>query len=299
MLMGTTFDIRVVAVNEPAAEAGLEAAFAEIARVEELLSEWRESSEISEVNRQAGREPVVVGPDLYKVIERSVEISELTDGAFDVTFAGCGALWSFTKARVPSAEALTTCLVGVGYGQIRLAATRSTLFLPRPEMRIGIAGIGKGYGVDRAADVLEERGFTDYIVDGGGDIRLRGAKPDGPWRVGIRHPRQPDQLYAALNTEAGAVVSSGDYFQFFEKDGVRYHHILDPTTGRPARRTVAVTVIARTAMDADALATGMFVLGPERGLALAERMEGVEALFFGPDLTVQSSSGFPQLELVP
>jgi thiamine biosynthesis lipoprotein len=299
MLMGTAFDIQIVGREEAAVQRAMQAAFAEVARVEEPLSEWRETSEISEVNRQAGRGAVTVGPELYAVVERSIRISDLTGGAFDITFAGCGGLWSFREARIPADEALAACLERVDYHRIRLDPERSTLLLPEPGMRIGIAGIGKGYGVDRAAKVIEEHGFADYIVDGGGDIRLKGAKPGGPWKVGIRHPRRSEELFATLTVEAGAIVTSGDYFQFFERDGKRYHHILDPTTGRPARRAVAVTVIAPTAMDADALATGLFVLGPERGLALADAMDGVEALFFGPDLEVRRSDGFPELRPLP
>jgi thiamine biosynthesis lipoprotein len=297
MLMGTQFDIQVAGADEAAARAAITDAFAEVARVEELLSEWRESSEISEVNRQAGGRPVEVGPELFSVVESSIRISELTGGAFDVTFAACADLWSARKARVPSDDEIADCLSRVDFRLIRLDSRHSTLFLPRAEMRIGIAGIGKGFGVDRAAEVLEDRGFSDYIVDGGGDIRLRGRKLDGPWRVGIRHPRRRDGLYATLRADRGSIVTSGDYEQFFERDGVRYHHILDPATGRPARGATSVTVIAPSAMEADALATGLFVLGPDRGLALVEALDDVEALFFDSGLIERHSSGFPPIDL--
>lgn len=299
MLMGTFFDIQVVAEGEARATAAMDEAFAEIARVEGLLSEWRETSEISEVNRNAGRRPVVVGPELYDVVERSVWASELTGGAFDVTFAACGGLWSFRDARVPGEGELAACLDLVDYRDLRLGRHASTIYLPREGMRIGIGGIGKGYGVDRAAELLEARGFSDYIVDGGGDVRLSGGNVHRPWRVGIAHPRRRGELYGRLTANHGAIVTSGDYEQHFEKDGVVYHHILDPATGQPARQSVAVTVIAPTALDADALATGLFVLGPSAGLALVERLDGVEALFFAPDLTVRRSSGFPAVERTP
>jgi thiamine biosynthesis lipoprotein len=299
MLMGTLFEIKVAGADEAAARAAIAAAFAEVARVEQPLSEWRESSEISEVNRQAGRRPVPVGSELYSVVESSIRISQLTEGAFDVTFAACAGLWSVREARIPSGDEIAACLSRVDYRRIRLDPGGPTLFLPGEEMRIGIAGIGKGYGVDRAAEVLEAHGFVDYIVDGGGDIRLRGRKPGGSWSVGIRHPRRRDELYATLRADRGAIVTSGDYEQFFEKDGVRYHHILDPSTGRPARGAAAVTVVAQTAMEADALATGLFVLGSDRGLALAEELEGVEALFFGADLVERRTSNFPPIDLRP
>jgi thiamine biosynthesis lipoprotein len=297
MLMGTFFDIQVVGDDPARAEAAVGEAFAEIARVEGLLSEWRESSEISEVNRNAGRRPVTVGPELYGVVERSVRISDLTGGAFDITFAACGGLWSFRDARVPSPEEIERCLERVDYRALRLDRESSTIHLPSEGMRIGIGGIGKGYGVDRAAELLEARGFFDYIVDGGGDVRLRGANVGRAWRVGIAHPRRRGELYGRLDADRGAVVTSGDYERYFERDGRLYHHILDPATGRPASASVAVTVIAPTALDADALATGLFVLGPEAGIALVERLEGVDALFFAPDLTVRRSSGFPEISI--
>jgi thiamine biosynthesis lipoprotein len=296
-LMGTFFDIQVVAADSTRAEAAIQAAFLEVARVEELISEWRESSEISQVNANAGREPVVVGPDLFSVVERSLWVSELTGGAFDITFGACGRVWSFREARIPGQEELESCLERVDYRRLRLDRDSSSIGLPTEGMCIGIGGIGKGYGVDRAVAVLESHGFSDYIVDGGGDVRLRGANLGRSWSVGIAHPRRRGELYGRLSMDRGAVVTSGDYERFFERDGEIYHHILDPATGRPASRSVAVTVIAPTALDADALATGLFVLGPEKGIELAEGLAGVEALFFSPDLSVRRSSGFPAVEV--
>lgn len=292
--MGTQFGIQVVAADEAAARDAIEAAWGEIERVEALLSEWRESSEISAVNRAAGRAAAVpVGPELLEVVERSVELSERTEGAFDVTFASCGRLWSFSRPRIPGDDELRDCLGRVDFRKIEIDREHSTLRLPERGMRIGIAGIGKGYGVDRAAAVLEARGLTDYIVDGGGDVRVRGRNVGGPWRIGIAHPRRPGEMFGRVEIDSGAIVTSGDYMSFFERDGVRYHHILDPATGRPARGAVAVTVIAPDATGADALATGLFVLGPARGLALVERLPGVEALFFDADVQARASSGFP------
>jgi len=295
MLMGTTFDIQIADAEEGGGSAAIDAAFEEVARVEALLSEWRETSEISEVNREAGRRPVVVGPELFAVIQRSIWASELTHGAFDATFAACGHLWSIKDARKPADEAIAACLPRIDYTRIELDEQQSSIYLPDSEMRLGIAGIGKGYGVDRAADVLEAHGVTNYIVDGGGDIRLKGSKAGRPWRVGIADPRWRGELYATMAVQGGSVVTSGDYEQYFEQDGVTYHHIMDPETGRPARRSVAVTIIAPEAMDADALATGLFVLGPERGLELVEQLPGVEALIFGTDFAPSRSSGFPQI----
>ena len=164
-------------------------------------------------------------------------------------------------------------------------------------MSIGVGGIGKGYAVDQAARVLEEHGIESYIVDGGGDIRIRGQRPDRPWTLAIAHPRRKGGLYGSFTLAKGAVVTSGDYESSFVRDGVLYHHILDPRTGHPAKKSVAVTVLAPEAALADALATGLFVLGPEQGLALVEELPEVEALFFAPSLEVVTSSGFPDVRI--
>ncbi|MBA2661375.1 MAG: FAD:protein FMN transferase [Bradymonadaceae bacterium] len=292
-LMGTRFEIQVVSVDERVAAGAVEAALLEIGRVEALISEWQSTSEISEVNRQAGLKAVAVGPELYAVVEQAVALSALTRGAFDITFASCGHLWSVGKRRIPSMEEVGECRAHIDYRRIELNEAR-TIFLRAKQTRIGVGGIGKGYGVDRAASVLEAHGITDYVVDGGGDIRLKGQRIDRPWSVGVAHPRQQGALLGRLHLSAGAVVTSGDYERYFELDGERYHHIIDPTTGQVARASVAVTVIAPDAMLADGLATGLFVLGPAEALKLVERLAGVEALVIGPDMRVHTSSGFGQ-----
>jgi len=294
MKMGTRFEIQVVTGSPARGRRAIEAAYAEIDRLEALLSEWRETSEISELNRNAGHGPFHVGPELYEVLDRSVGVSRTTEGAFDVTFAACGALWSFRDRRVPADAEIDSCLGQVGFERVVLDPNFSTVELPGPAMRVGIAGIGKGYGVDRAVEVLVDHGIDRYIVDGGGDVRVAGANVDRPWRVGIADPRRRGEGYGAVELDRGAIVTSGDYERFFEVDGVRYHHILDPRTGRPASGTAAVTVIATEATEADALATGLFVLGPDRGLALAESLAGVEALFIDAEMVVRRTSGFPE-----
>lgn len=295
MLMGTTFRIQLVTPDVEAGNRAIEAALDEVARVEELLSEWKQTSQISAVNDAAGQETAIaVGPELYEVVERGLQISQMTGGAFDMTYASCGHLWSFRDPRIPTGAEITACLAHVDYRRVELEPGGSAIRLPDASMRIGISGIGKGYGVDRAADVLESLGFVDYTVDGGGDLRVSGENVDRPWRVGVADPRQSGVLTMTLEPRSGAVVTSGDYHLFFELDGKRYHHIVDPETGRPAERSIAVTVIAETAMDADALATGLFVLGPERGLELVESLAGVEALITAADGTPYGSFGFPK-----
>ncbi|HEX6850267.1 MAG TPA: FAD:protein FMN transferase [Candidatus Polarisedimenticolaceae bacterium] len=295
VLMGTVFRIQVHAPPSAQARRAVAAALDEVARVEALLSEWRETSEISALNRAAGRGPLRVGPELLEVLERAALASEATGGAFDVTFATCGGLWSFRDARVPSDDELATCLGHVGFRKIRVDRARSEVEILDPATRIGLGGIGKGYGVDRAAAVLERAGVGNYVVDGGGDLRIRGRNGDRPWTVGLADPRRKGELAGRVEMEAGSIVTSGDYESYFERDGVRYHHILDPATGRPARGSIAVTVVAPDATWADALATGLFVMGPERAIPAAEALPGVSVRIVSPDGAVHTSRGFPKV----
>jgi thiamine biosynthesis lipoprotein len=296
-LMGTRFCIDVVVRDTNLGERAIEAAYAEIERSEGLLSNWDDHSQISEVNRSAGIQPVTVGDELLTVLQRAIEIAKLTDGAFDITFASCGGLWSIREERIPTDREIATCLPHVDYRQVALDAARSAVYIADPDMRLGIAGLAKGYRVDRAAEVLESRGVTDYVVDGGGDMRIATGNLKDEWPIKVAHPRRETPL-GIVELASGAIATSGDYEWYFEKNGVRYHHILDPATGRPARRCLSATVIAANAVEADALATGLFVLGPDDGLELAERLPGVEAMLIGPDLTVRKTAGFPSLTAI-
>lgn len=291
-LMGTQFRIDAIVEEESAGRSAIEAAFAVVENAEGLLSNWDESSQISELNRAAGVQPVVVSHELVAVLQRAFEVADLTGGAFDITFASCGGLWSIRERRIPSDNELAACLGHVDYRQVAIDHQQSAVFIADPETRLGIAGLAKGYRVDRAADVLDRRGITDYVVDGGGDMRISTSSSGTHWPIKVAHPRQ-DVPLGTVRIASGAIATSGDYEWFFEHAGVRYHHILDPATGRPARKTTSATVIASSAVDADALATGLFVMGPEEGLELAEQLPGVEALLIAPDLSVHTTSGFP------
>lgn len=290
-MMGTGFEIQVVTREGAKATEAINAAYAEIARVEALLSEWRDDSEISELNRRGHVGAVAVGPELFEVIERGISIGELSGGAFDITFAGCAGLWSQANEKLPSEEAIQSCLPKVGYQSVVLDKGRREIRFAREGMKVGIGGIGKGYGVDRAAAVLVERGFTDFVVDGGGDLYVSGTNRGAPWAVGVMNPREREELLGIVKIERGAVATSGDYERFFMHEGKRYHHIMDPRTGWPAGESMAVTVVANNATQADALATTLFVLGPEEGLELVGRLEGVEALIIGTDETLHLSAG--------
>ena len=298
-LAGTTFTIEVVSLDEETAQRAIRAAFREVARLESVVSEWQADSEISAINAAPPWQAVAVSAELIGVINRALWFAELTDGAFDPSFAGCASLWSIEQQRIPLAGDLVECKRHTGFRNIQVDAMNALVVLAAPGLRIGLGGIGKGYRVDRAAEVLEAHGLTSYSVNGGGDIRVSAGDLHGPWLIEIDHPRADGQSLGRLFLDRGAIATSGDWSWYFDKDGVRYHHIFDPKTGQPSQASVAVTVIAETATDADAMATGLFVMGPQRGLELLHANPGFEALVVGQDLQLYRSAGFPELDKHP
>jgi len=291
--MGTVFEILVVETAGARAEAAIDEAFDEVARLEVLMSEWRPDSEISRVNAAAGRAAVPVSPEIMEILAEARRVSEASAGAFDASWATLRGLWSFRADHGPPpspAEARARAK-SIDYRRILVDAASHSVKLERAGMAIGLGGIAKGYALDRAATILKNRGLTSFILYAGGQVLVAGRRGDRPWRVGIQHPRSPDVYFAYFSPGEGAVSTSGDYEHFYVHEGVRYHHIIDPRTGYPATRTVAVTVIAPKGVSADAWATALFVLGPEAGMAVARRA-GIEALFIDPQLQVTMTPGF-------
>ncbi len=292
--MGTQVQVLVWTPDDAGAAAAAERAFAEIERIESLMSEWRNESEISRVNREATAAAVPVGPDLYKVLSRGVEIGKASGGAFDISWAAFRGVWDF-KTQPPALPDPTRVAQAVGrvdYRKVVLDAKKSTVRLGLPGMALGLGGIAKGYAVDRAAAVLIDAGFSNFVVSAGGDMLTRGSKAGQPWIVGVQHPRAEfGVLLARVASKDEAVVTSGDYERYFMVGEKRYHHILDVRTGQPARGAMSVTVLSRNAMDADALATAAFVLGPKKGLALLEQHPGVEGLIVDSRGEIQMTGG--------
>ncbi|MEJ5348469.1 MAG: FAD:protein FMN transferase [Desulfosoma sp.] len=300
-LMGTVVTISVVSQDARRAYEALETAFDEIARLEAMMSVFREESEVSRVNREASQHPVPVSEELFQVIEMSLSLSEITHGAFDITVGPLMTLWPFYKKDkiLPSPHALQEALSNVGYRRLVVSPRERSVFFSTAGMALDLGGIAKGFAIDRAVAVLKDHGMAAALVNAGGDIFAYGTKPDGqPWRIGLQHPRDPQTLLAVLSLTDRAVVTSGDYQRYFLKDGKRYSHIVDPRNGFTAQETASVTVIADRAAYADALATGILVLGVKEGMALVESLPGVHALIVkegenrGLDLYV--SRGFPQ-----
>ena len=269
--------------DEAVIRRAIQAAFDEVVRLEQLMTPWRADSELSKVNAAAGKEPVTVGHEMLEVMEKSLWVSAHSDGVFDVTFASMGKLWRFNHdmdGTVPPAAELASARQRIDYHRVKVDAQKRTIFLERADQRIDFGGIAKGYAVDRAAAVLSQAGLAAYYVQAGGDLYVKGKKPDGsPWRVGVRDPRGPDgSFFARLPVENHAFSTAGDYERSFFKDGRRYHHIIDPRTAYPATATRSVTVWAKDAFTADAIDDAVFILGPAKGLALVESIDDCGAV---------------------
>ncbi|HXJ41997.1 MAG TPA: FAD:protein FMN transferase, partial [Bryobacteraceae bacterium] len=267
-LMGTVWTIEVPdhGRSQESARLAVAAAYRELERIDALMSEWKPESPISQVDAAAGVQPVEVPAELRELIERSVAYSQQTEGTFDITWRGMGKIWHFDDAfQVPSTAAVARARKSVDYRAIQIQGNR--IFLPAG-MSIGLGGIAKGYAVDRAARVLARAGFTDSLVDGGGDLLASGTKYGKPWRLGVQNPRaEHGKILGVVSLSNAALVSSGDYERFRIVDGIRYHHIIDPRTGWPANASIGVTVLAKSAEQGVVLGKGIFILGPEKGLA--------------------------------
>lgn len=274
--MGTLFSFKaaVDSLEEQEVQAAFAAGFREIARLESQMSEWIPESPVSEVARQAGKEPVPIPGDLQQVAALALEIAETTDGAFDCTFLPLGRVWNIKhRTAPPPADSLDAARKLVDWRAVRLDRAAGTLFLEKPGMRIGFGGIAKGYAARKAGEILEQAGITDYIVNAGGDLYVSGAKGGTPWSSGIADPRKqnaPPVMAFAINKRCG-IATSGDYESYFIWNGKRYHHIIDLATNQPAEGMRSSTVLAEDPTKADAYATAFFILGPEKARQIVTR----------------------------
>jgi thiamine biosynthesis lipoprotein len=293
--MGSIVELSAWTAKEAEAVAAFDEAFAEFDRLDGLLSVWKPDSDVVRVNLAAGRGPVAVSRDTLVVLRQALQASEWTGGKFDVTFGVLADAWKFDHDQddhIPTRGDIAARLPLVNYRLIELDESAGTVFLTRPGVRIHLGGVGKGYAVDRAAAILRARGITDFMVQSGGDLYVGGRKENLPWRLGVRDPRGPaDQVFATLELTDASFSTAGDYERFFMQDGVRYHHLLDPDVGQPARGARSVTIVAPTAIVADVLDTGVFILGPEAGMALIESQPDVEGVIVTAKNEVLISSG--------
>jgi len=283
MLMGTMVSVEIVGNSSEAVALITEKVWAEAARLESVFSRYRPDSEISRINREAGKHPVPVSDEMIKVLSRAEDISRITEGAFDISVGPLMEIWGFfpqRKGRVPSDEEVASSMARVGWQAIELDRPAGTIQFAKMGMEIDLGALAKGYVVDRLVELLRKEGIDSAMVNAGGDIYCLGDNPGGRnWRIGIEHPRDEGEILTVLELKNRAVATSGDYRNYFIKSRLRYSHIIDPRTGRPARsKVVEVSVMAPDCMTADALATSMFVIGASNGINLLKEIEDVDGV---------------------
>ncbi len=290
----TLVAMTVVTSSEDRARKAMREAYGELDRLGRLLNFYAEDSELSAINRNAGMQPVTVSPDTLEIVEAAVYAGRQTEGAFDVTVGPIVKLWDFNEKILPDSASVAERLPFVGYQNIVIDAAASTVFLKKAGAQMDLGGIIKGFAADKAVAVLQKNGIEDGIVAVAGDIKVFGRQPDGrPWRLGVQNPRQQgdnDILLATLALDDKSISTSGDYQRYFIRDGVRYHHLFNPKTGFPESLCQSVTVVAPDATLTDPFATGIFIMGPKKGLALLERL-GMDGIIVDQDGTVLLTQG--------
>lgn len=301
--MGSELRLSAWTGDEAGALSAFDAVFREFDRLESLMSNWRAGSDIERLNAAAGREPVHVSSDVVSVLETARQVSEWTDGRFDVTFGVLSGLWRFDHDQdntVPDMTEVRRRLPLIDYRALEVDARAGTAFLERAGMRVNLGGIGKGYAIDRAIAIMHGRGFHDFLIQSGGDLYAAGRRDGQPWRLGIQDPRGAGgRAFARIAVSDSTFSTSGDYERAFVKDGRRYHHIIDPATGEPAQGCRSVTILTDRAVIADGLSTGVFLLGPEKGMALVARLPRVNAVIVTSKNEVMITPGLKgRLELV-
>jgi thiamine biosynthesis lipoprotein len=290
-IMGTRCTVELWSADRAAGDAAIEAVFEEFRRIDRLMSTYKPDSEISMVNERAARAPVRVSPELYDLIAQSVEFSRLTRGAFDITYASVGYLYDYRAHVHPDDARIAAALPGINWRHIELLPKQKAVRFRRSGVRIDLGGIAKGHAVDRGIAVLRARGIERAMVNAGGDTRIIGDRFGRPWVVGIRNPDDEGKVALRLPLEDAAISTSGDYERYFEEDGVRYHHILDPQTGKSARKLRSVTIITDTATRSDALTKSVFIMGAEAGIAFINTLPDVDAIAIDPTGKVHYSRG--------
>ena len=295
LLMGGRFDITIVAKDSLAAEQNIDEVITEISRIENLISDWKPTSQISEVNQNAGIRPVKVDREVFELTQRAIRFSEITNGGFDISFAAMDRIWKFdgSMTEMPSAEAIKKSVEKVGYKNIILDSVQSTIFLKLKGMKIGFGALGEGYATDKCRAMMLAKGINAGIINGSGDMSTWGKQPNGkPWNIGITNPFETEKLVAVVPINNGAVTTSGSYEKFVVFDGKRYSHIINPATGYPATGLCSVTVIGSNAETANGLSTSLMVLGKTAGLLLLERFPEYSCVMITDNGKVVKSKNF-------
>ena len=276
--MGTEVSVYLWHDDPDEAERLIATVFSEAHRIDKLMSTYKETSEISIVNREAARGPVPVGPELLRLVQRALDISVLTRGAFDITYDSVGQHYDFRNRVRPDDRTIESARQAIDYRFVVLDETSSTIRFLKDGVRINLGGIAKGYFVERGASLLARAGVANAVVTAGGDSRLLGDRRGRPYMIGIRDPRNDSQVAISVPLEDEAISTSGDYERFFDEDGVRYHHIITPGTGTPAGGVQSASVIGPDAVMTDALSTSVFVMGVELGMKLLSGLPDYEGI---------------------
>lgn len=290
-LMGTEVTVYLWSDDAEQAQTAVASVFEEAARIDRLMSTYKEDSVISEINRLAATRPVVAGDELFSLVQRSLDISVLTLGAFDITYDSVGQHYDFRSRQRPDTSTVETERKNIDYRFVHLDRAAGTVAFEKDGVRINLGGIAKGYVVERGVDMLRRLGVEHAIVTAGGDTRLLGDRRGRPWVVGIRDPRVDGQVSMSLPLADEAISTSGDYERFFDEDGVRYHHIIEPGSGQPASSVHSATVIGPDAVMTDALSTSVFVMGVDRGLRLIAALPDYESVVIDAAGRVYYSDG--------
>ena len=290
-IMGTRCYVELWADEPAKGNDAIDAVMAELRRIDSLMSHYKPESQLSQINQYANERPVQVDKELFDLIKLSTHYSQITEGAFDITYASVGYLYNYPQHIRPTEAQIRQALPAVNWRNMLLDEEHHTVRFEHPGMRIDLGGIGKGYAVDRGIDVLKARGIARALVTAGGDSRIIGDRMGRPWLVAIRHPDNPSKVVTRIPLSDSAVSTSGDYERYFDEDGVRYHHIIDPRTGHSASKVRSATILAPTATQTDGMSKTAFVLGAEKALEIINRMPEYDAVFVLPDGRVLYSNG--------
>ena len=290
-IMGTRVYVQLWSTDAAQGNAAIEAVMDDMRRIDDLMSHYKPESQLSQINARANREPVPVDKELFDLIKLSTYYSQITQGAFDITYASVGYLYNYPEHVHPTEAQIQDALPAVNWRNLQLDEAHHTVRFEHAGMRIDLGGIGKGYAVDRGIDILKARGFEHAVVTAGGDTRILGDHMGRPWLVAIRHPDNPQKVVTRIPLSDSAMSTSGDYERYFDEDGVRYHHIIDPHTGHSASKVRSATIIAPTATQTDGMSKTAFVLGAEKALEIINSMPEYDAVFVTPEGHVLYSDG--------
>lgn len=301
-LMGSRFDITVVSTNEELGHINIEEAVAEISRIEKLISAWDPNSETSLINENAGIRPVKVSGELIDLIARAKQVSDLTDGAFDISYSSLDKIWRFDGSMdyLPTQEQIKNSVSKIGYEKIILDQKAQTVFLKEKGMKISFGAMGKGYAADKAKSLLISKKVIAGIINAGGDLTTWGTKASGEkWLIGIANPLNKDRIFSWLPIVESSVATSGNYEKFVSFEGKRYSHIIDPRTGYPSTGINSVSIFAKSAELCDALATAVFIMGTETGLSLINQLAETEVIIVDDKNKMHKSDGISFESSVP